>query len=64
VQVDETADVSTKEQMSVIIRLDKNDNVVERFLKFYNVSQIELLLQLVLLLKIFLHILGTQFTIN
>ena len=63
-QVDETADVSTKEQMSVMIRLDKNDNVVERFLKFYNVSQIELLLQLVLLLKIFLHILGIQFTIN
>ena len=63
-QVDETADVSTKEQMSVIIRLDKNDNVVVRFLKFYNVSQIELLLQLVLLLKTFLHILGIQFTIN
>ena len=38
VQVDETTDVSTKEQLSVIIRLDKKDEVVERFLKFYNVS--------------------------
>ena len=37
VQVGETTDVSTKEQLSVIIRLDKNDDV-ERFLKFYNVS--------------------------
>ena len=37
-QVDETTDVSTKEQLSVIIRLDKKDDVVERFLKFYNVS--------------------------
>ena len=36
-QVDETTDVSTKEQMSVIIRLDKNDDV-EWFLKFYKVS--------------------------
>jgi len=38
VQVEETTDVSTKEQLSVIIWLDKNDDVVERFLKFYNVS--------------------------
>ena len=38
VQVDETTDVSTKEQLSVIIRLDEKDDVVERFLKFYNVS--------------------------
>ena len=37
-QVGETTDVSTKEELSVIIRLDKNDDVVERFLKFYNVS--------------------------
>ena len=37
-QVDETTDVSTKEQLSVIIRLDKKDDIVERFLKFYNVS--------------------------
>jgi len=32
VQVDETTGVSTKEQLSVIIRLDKNDDVVEKFL--------------------------------
>ena len=38
VQVDETTDVSTKEQLSVIIRFDKKDDVVERFLKLYNVS--------------------------
>ena len=37
-QVDETADVSTKEQLSVVIRLDKKDDVAERFLKLYNVS--------------------------
>ena len=37
-QVDKTTDVSTKEQLSVIIRLDKNDDVVERLLKFYDVS--------------------------
>ena len=37
-QVDETTDVSTKEQLSVIIRLNKNDDVVERFLKFYILS--------------------------
>ena len=38
VQVDETTVVSTKEQLSAIIRLDKKDDVVERFLKCYNVS--------------------------
>ena len=38
VQVDETTDVSAKEQLSVIIRLDKKDDVVERFLKLYNVT--------------------------
>ena len=38
-QVDETTDMSTKEQLSVIIRLDKkDDDFVQRFLKFYNVS--------------------------
>ena len=37
-QVDETTDVSTKKQLSVIIGLDKKDDGVERFLKFYNVS--------------------------
>ena len=31
VQVDETTDVSTKEQLSVTIRLDKNDDVVDKF---------------------------------
>ena len=38
IQVDETTDVSTKEQLSAIIRLDRNGEV-ERFLKFVNVSQ-------------------------
>ena len=38
VQVDETTDVSTKKQLSVIIRLDKKDEVVERFLNFYDVN--------------------------
>ena len=37
-QVDETTNVSTKEQLSVITRLDKKDDVDERFLKLYNVS--------------------------
>ena len=37
-QVDEAIDVSTKEQLSVTIRLDKRDDVVERFLKLYNVG--------------------------
>ena len=37
VQVDETTDVSTKEQLSVIIRLHKNNDTVKMFLKFYNV---------------------------
>ena len=39
VQVDETTDVSTKEQLSIIIvRLDSGSNIVERFLKFVDVS--------------------------
>ena len=38
IQVDETTDVSTKEQLSVIIRLDKEDEIVERFLKLFDVS--------------------------
>ena len=37
-QVDEITDVSTKEQLSVIIRLDRKDDVVERSLNFYNMS--------------------------
>ena len=36
IQVDETTDV-TKEQLSAIIRLDRNGEIVERFLKFVNV---------------------------
>ena len=32
-QVDETADVSTKEQLIVIIHLDREGETVERFLK-------------------------------
>ena len=38
IQVDETTDISTKEQWSAIVRLDRNGEVVERFLKFFNVS--------------------------
>ena len=38
VLVDETTDVSNMEQLSVIARLDKRDDVVERLLNFYNVS--------------------------
>ena len=34
IQVDETTDVSTKEQLSVIIRLDREGEIVERFLNF------------------------------
>ena len=39
IQCDETMDVSTKEQMSVIIRMDRGYEIVERFLKFSNVSR-------------------------
>ena len=39
VQIDETTDVSTKEQVGVIIHLDRNGEVVERFLKFFNISK-------------------------
>ena len=38
VQVDETTDVSTKEQLSIIVRLDSGSNIVERFFKFVDVS--------------------------
>ena len=38
VQVDETSDVSTKEQVSMIVRLDKDDEIVERQLAFVDVS--------------------------
>ena len=36
--MDETTDVTTEEQHSVLIELDKKDDAVERFLQFYNVS--------------------------
>ena len=38
IQIDETTDVSTKEQLSAIIHLDKKGEIVERFLKFADVS--------------------------
>ena len=38
IQVDETTHVSTKEQLSVIIRLDRGGEIVERFLKFFDIS--------------------------
>ena len=39
IQVDETTDVSTKE-LSIVICLDGNDEAIERFLNFYNISKI------------------------
>ena len=38
IQVDETTDISSKEQLSAIIRMDKGGDIIERFLKFVNVS--------------------------
>ena len=38
IQVDETTDVCTKEQLSAIVRFDKKGEIVERFLKFCDVS--------------------------
>ena len=38
VQVDETTDVSTKEQLSIIVWLDSGSDIVERFLKFVDAS--------------------------
>ena len=38
IQVDETTHVSTKEQLSVIIRLDRGGEIVERFLKLFDIS--------------------------
>eukprot|EP00795_Rhopilema_esculentum_P004178 gene4178-20364_t len=37
-EVDETTDISTKEQLSAIVRLDRNGEVVERFFKFFNIG--------------------------
>ena len=39
IQCDETMDVSVKEQLSIIIRLDRGYEIDERFLKFNNVSR-------------------------
>ena len=38
IQVDETTDISAKAQLTAIIRLDRGSEVVERFLRFHNVS--------------------------
>ena len=38
IEVDETTDVSTTEQLSVIIHLDREGEIVERFLKLFDVS--------------------------
>ena len=38
VQVDEASDVSTKEQVSMIVRLDKGNEIVERQLGLVDVS--------------------------
>ena len=38
IQADEITDVSTKEQLSVIIRLDREGEIIERFLKLFDVS--------------------------
>ena len=37
VQVNQTTDVSTKEQLSIIVRLDSGSDIVERFLRFVDV---------------------------
>ena len=36
--MDETTDVSGKEQLSLILRFDRKGEVVEKFLTFFNVS--------------------------
>ena len=33
IHIDETTDISTKEQLSAIIRMDKRGDIVEKFLK-------------------------------
>ena len=38
IQADETTDVSTNEQLSIILRFDRKGEIVERFIKFANVS--------------------------
>ena len=38
IQVYKTTDVYTKEQLSVIVRLDREDEIFERFLKLFDVS--------------------------
>ena len=38
IQVDETTDVFSKEQLSIIIHLDREGELVERFLKLFDVS--------------------------
>ena len=38
-QVDETTDVSTKEQLSIIVRLDSGSDIVERFLTLQQVGR-------------------------
>ena len=38
IQVDETTDISAKAQLTAIICLDRGSEVVERFLRFHNVS--------------------------
>ena len=38
IQIDEATDVSTKEQLSIIIRLDSNGDIVDRLMRFVDVS--------------------------
>ena len=38
IQVDETTYVSTKEQLSIIIRWDREGEIVERFLKLFDLQ--------------------------
>ena len=38
IQIDEATDISTKAQLSVIFRFDREGEIVERFLKFHDVS--------------------------
>ena len=48
IQVDETIDVSTKEQLSVIIRLDRGGEIVEKFLKLFDLRDLQLPLVMLL----------------
>ncbi|XP_065070326.1 uncharacterized protein LOC135695262 [Rhopilema esculentum] len=55
IQIDEATDFSTKEQLSCIIRLDKEGEIVERFLKFHDVSSDRTASSISTIVKMLLH---------